>query len=617
MRGQKLFDESEAGLSPRLQKNYSLALKKRVVSKRRPELFRGVPIARVLDGGAHIFSNQHGSEDWEALPQQPSMHEVATSYSTSSLISQSDSLNVSESASTCDDHALSDRLFYSTHQVNEVDFFISHVWEDPRWQKALALYYYTNGTKACLASLLTWLASAVYLLGFEGGITAYGGKVAKLMLFLGAMPLAAFFSVFFTAHLFTPRHWARTAWLDKLCIHQTRTRLRDAGMQALPEFVANSRHMLILQSPTYFERLWCNLEVATFCAISGASHVEFMPLWLAPWILLSILLNSVSMILVMWLAFIVPYWGAFVEARLGNSTILTTYITLGGACSVLVALAYLPTSLVSFWAMRKKLKARHQLMQQMHDFDIDLAKCTEESDRSLIEEHISKVFEEHPHLGIPPGDCDAGPIPRFNHYIKYDLHNELEMKLGTVTALPYVEVMISFLPLHIFWLVNVLSCDGLDCDVAAVQEGYSSTRAYILCNSLAWVLADILIVPTTLPLVLQTLASLTSLKDGDGEEHSLRNAVETVCSFLLVWVWYASLGLRFGLLQAAMALAFHDPSFLNLAILTTGLSLCAVHCWRLFVVDASYISRRLLRVHSNRDLVLSDDAPRDWTYIDT
>lgn len=108
----------------------------------------------------------------------------------------------------------------------------------------------------------------------------------------------------------------RRAWLDKLCIHQTRLDLKVAGVSSLPAFVANSNRMLILWCETYFERLWCNAEVATSAAMNGVLQVDFMPLWYAPWVLVTILAD----VLCMWIfdnkmSSVIPLTGEFVAEK--------------------------------------------------------------------------------------------------------------------------------------------------------------------------------------------------------------------------------------------------------------------------------------------------------------
>ena len=42
----------------------------------------------------------------------------------------------------------------------------------------------------------------------------------------------------------------------------------------------------------YFRRLWCQLELATFARYGGAQKMQFLPLWLAPWLLSTIVANA-------------------------------------------------------------------------------------------------------------------------------------------------------------------------------------------------------------------------------------------------------------------------------------------------------------------------------------
>ena len=122
------------------------------------------------------------------------------------------------------------------------------------------------------------------LLGW-GGITSLGGSCLALPC-LVYLPMIMFFLVFLFGHQImgdTP-----SVWVDKLCIHQTDPDLKAEQIASLAVFVARSQRMLILWDDTYFERLWCNLELATRARYGGAEKVEVLPLWLAPWLLTSI-----------------------------------------------------------------------------------------------------------------------------------------------------------------------------------------------------------------------------------------------------------------------------------------------------------------------------------------
>ena len=56
---------------------------------------------------------------------------------------------------------------------------------------------------------------------------------------------------------------------------------------------------------TYFDRLWCHLELATFARYGAVENVDVLPLWLAPWLLASILLDLLSASL---LDLLEPWW---------------------------------------------------------------------------------------------------------------------------------------------------------------------------------------------------------------------------------------------------------------------------------------------------------------------
>eukprot|EP00403_Amphidinium_massartii_P029395 CAMPEP_0178396262 /NCGR_PEP_ID=MMETSP0689_2-20121128/13640_1 /TAXON_ID=160604 /ORGANISM="Amphidinium massartii, Strain CS-259" /LENGTH=583 /DNA_ID=CAMNT_0020016935 /DNA_START=183 /DNA_END=1931 /DNA_ORIENTATION=+ len=536
---------------------FSLALRHRSMSSRLPDLFRGAPVCRVLDGAASVFTtrDQEIHSGWQKLQQS----------------------SASEDSASDNEHEHADHMFYSTRPVQQVDFFISHVWDAPRWQKALALYYYANCRKACYACASSWLLAAAFLC-LQDGITGYGGEMNKLLLYLGVLPLAVFFITFFTAHHFSMEGGA-TVWLDKLCVHQTRTELRSAGIAALPEFVANSDRMLILQSKTYFERLWCNLEVATFCALSGASHVDFVPLWFAPSVLSIIILNFVAMVLTMHFAVIVPMWGTMVEAHLGASP-FTPYVTFIFGCGALVGVSYAPVTILVHWAMRRHMQERSSIRRQMQEFKLEQAKCTEESDRAVIEAQVARIFEDHPHLGIPPGSAHVGPISRFNYYINNDFHDEVERSLGGVLTFRFSTALVMVLPMYWVWLVNVLSCDGLDCDEAAVAEGYETTSAYMICNAASWMVYNIFAITGIYP---ATLRSLSCMSVGDSvEEHALLAIAKYFAGLLVVLGQHMLAGMKYGFFQAALSLTIIDPQPLNWVALILASIAPVVHWFFLF-----------------------------------
>ena len=72
--------------------------------------------------------------------------------------------------------------------------------------------------------------------------------------------------------------------------YDVRTCPAPQAILSLPVFVAHARQMLVLWDDTLFERLWCNMELATFARTSSHSvtRLTMQPLWLTQWLLLSV-----------------------------------------------------------------------------------------------------------------------------------------------------------------------------------------------------------------------------------------------------------------------------------------------------------------------------------------
>lgn len=57
-----------------------------------------------------------------------------------------------------------------------------------------------------------------------------------------------------------------SVWLDKYCIDQSNI---TADLLCLPVFLAGSKELLILQGPSYLDRLWCIMEILIFLYMGG------------------------------------------------------------------------------------------------------------------------------------------------------------------------------------------------------------------------------------------------------------------------------------------------------------------------------------------------------------
>ncbi|CAE8698953.1 unnamed protein product, partial [Polarella glacialis] len=73
-----------------------------------------------------------------------------------------------------------------------------------------------------------------------------------------------------------------SVFLDKLCIDQENEEQKERAILGLAGFLDISDRLLILWSPSYFERLWCTYEVAAWLRLSKMKDTIVMPIHLAP-----------------------------------------------------------------------------------------------------------------------------------------------------------------------------------------------------------------------------------------------------------------------------------------------------------------------------------------------
>eukprot|EP00929_Paragymnodinium_shiwhaense_P045866 TRINITY_DN23390_c0_g1_i2.p1 TRINITY_DN23390_c0_g1~~TRINITY_DN23390_c0_g1_i2.p1 ORF type:complete len:606 (+),score=70.87 TRINITY_DN23390_c0_g1_i2:129-1946(+) len=406
-----------------------------------------------------------------------------------------------------DDHDAADRSFYAARQSSVVDVFISHVWTARRVEKYLAVLYYINVAKAVKCAVATWLLSLLLLLHQQNWqITTFGGKEWGLPLTvrLVFIPISVFYFVFFFGHTVPSGFERRSFWLDKLCIHQTRSELKLHGVAALPEFVASAKRLLLLWSDTYFERLWCNCEIATFCAVNGnADAIDFQPLWLAPWVLVTISMDLVSIVLLAITTALVPLMGQVWSEVFGAHTSAQIFFSQLTGIGFCMGLSYMPAAFPNYFSFCTKLDSHADMLSQLHSYRLEDAKCTVDSDRQAVQKHIQLLFGACPTLAADPSDGSMNsPLDRFNRYMQNDVRDCCSAKLGLATRLPYKHSQLVFLPLIFESVANVLNCDGFDCVSGAEAEGYTSAYAFMATNATNWLIGISLVYPTTYSLML-------------------------------------------------------------------------------------------------------------------
>ena len=437
---------------------------------------------------------------------------------------------------SCMGHVFSDGsdpvgVEHTTDVVDTVDLFISHSWSAGRWVKTLALCYYLNvamATKACLAVFFC----ASLLLRVLGSPETWAGNALLPQLTVD-LPMIVFFTVFFFGHRLTCGRWCPTMWLDKLCIPQTDDVGKAEAIQALPEFVANASHMLVLWDSTYFERLWCNIEIAIFTGGHDTESLTILPLWLAPWLLYIIMLEWFCARCMQPFAYSLLsqtgaewYWAPpITPAKMIIQNVIYT---------LAMAAAQFPAVMLSLVAFRFKLHIHTSMLKQLSEFDVrTTSKCSVPSDRPILQDLLARMHDgiddepvsvaiEAPeyeaarllHRRSPLQNREMSELLRtgsgsvrkltsypsheealdvFNNVVRERLHSFVLRDSGAATTLRLRLAVLAFLP-DVFWQCQTtfLTCDGLPCEQDAALQGFASVPqmyAFVAlgCLALNWV----------------------------------------------------------------------------------------------------------------------------------
>ena len=493
---------------------------KHSLSADNPEIFRGTTSRVILRDFGVVFDNSRRAKAGfhaEALsPRRVVLQEEAT---------LEDPRDAEEAAA--------DDAYFESRRVDSVDVFVSHVWNANRYLKALAMYFHCNCRVALVASYLTFGVAVVVIGTLDDGLVSYGGN-DTIALFLIYLPIAVFFVLFFTAHHIAPLVTRRetTFWFDKLSVHQTRERLKLAGITALPEFVAKSDRMLILWNDSYFERLWCVGEVSTFSSLRGANNIDFQPLWLAPWALTLIVLNVVVMGLAMILDPICQDIAQVVYSTFGESPlsdVLYDLIAVGLCLLLSNSVTVIPT----YAAFSHKIKATEMLTSHVTRFKLANAKCTVESDRATVVSDVHELF---------------GTEAAFEEFMKSELLGAIHNRVGSVTRIPYWHTQLAYIPLTFFVAFVFFYCDGYECSIAAEAEGFDSVNSYMLTQVGEVVIQVLVLNPCAIAVMLKGIAwTRSATKPGWGR------IIAGCAAVSLTYLCYGmACGMAFGLLEVSM-----------------------------------------------------------------
>jgi hypothetical protein len=331
-------------------------------------------------------------------------------------------------------------LFGLSRKVDRIGEFLSHSWRGSAFAKYLALCLHFNSAPANVVACL--VALAVFFLGLFDILPSwtveqtFGVPLSFWSSFLGAFT--------YLLALVTWHHMPASVgggrscavFFDKLCVHQYKQDLKEAGIRSFAAFIARSDRFLVLWSPDYFARLWCTLELAAYLKLQKeadengmsaprkeghasdeaehASSLVFRPLQLAT-VTVSCLVSAQTLFLA------IALW-AWIQNELDLPRGLFNPIV------CMIIFGSLPFYVA---AMRKYVRDHDALQGQIKEFSVESASCYSPDDRQLVYETIKEWF---------------GDLATFNRFVQTNVAKDI------ATAVPDSR-----------WYPLRLSCCALAC----------------------------------------------------------------------------------------------------------------------------------------------------------
>ena len=291
------------------------------------------------------------------------------------------------------------------------------------------------------------------------------------------------------------------------------------------------------------------MEESGLNASDAACQITGTKVWLAPWLLVTMLLDWVSVRTFQLLLPLVGEWQATLGSSLGSS--YYGCLLYGLLYSLTCVIAYAPASAAAAVSFSVKLQQHGFMLSQLEGFDVHEAKCTVSADRPILEAEIAAVYDEiddlplsvaldsteeaWPRLTPPAAEGEqllqesnvlrsaavrsvtsypsvAECLELFNADVRGPLRRATLRHCGGATDLPLATCMQAFLPFWLFLLSsNFLSYDGYGSLRSALKaEGYQSVLQLYAADCV-FVLLSLATMPTTFPLLLLRLAGTFGL----------------------------------------------------------------------------------------------------------
>jgi len=294
----------------------------------------------------------------------------------------------------------------SFHAGVQIDWFVSHSWKEAWWKRALSLMWIFHSLPAAVVSsvgaTLATLSIICWRYQWTGDVLEDFEGFLPVGFAIVASMLVVFLIIFVQGHNLFPFSRRQTFFFDRCCIHQTDTEKKIRGIREIGNFLKCSRGMVVLWDPTYFSRMWCMFELATFalvhagsggkkCPVTGKIDTDRVVKELKQRVRI-IPMHFIIHRLVSIVALLLICVGDCAAYYCGFSNKLVTF-------ALLFAVHIL--TVVSVSTHERALHKESQ--RQLETFDIRKANVTFESDREFVLNHVRNLW----------GNEEA-----FNHFVR-------------------------------------------------------------------------------------------------------------------------------------------------------------------------------------------------------
>jgi len=366
--------------------------------------------------------------------------------------------------------------------VETITRFLSHSWHANANIKVMALMCFYNGESASIIALVCALLVSVLQ---QIGVIPCMGPVEfptwELDVQQYSVPwkdtrgcwcmmtyIIIYYIVFFfgsrmrdrvaTAYPDWPHNKIKTAFLDKLCIHQTDPIKKQKGINAIGAFLIKSERVTILWDKTYFTRLWCVFEVAVFRRLNPGAIIEFIPITLGNLEFYGHLAICMACMVLNYDLVVEPQrpmffllTHAYVNSRerdeydiARNAVVQEEQYTAWESFMFWLSMNfwYCMLPMYIFYQWRVHVKSLLDVPRILANFSAQKANCFSETDRKFVESVIVALYDS---------------LENFDEHVRGSMAAKLNKTVGTDST-----PMLSMSLIYRFVCIPIFVCIGLD-----------------------------------------------------------------------------------------------------------------------------------------------------------